>query len=348
MILHGAVVTGRREAAGFMAVPWVTQQLRDTLGLAPYPGTLNLQLEDPDTLARWARLQHSDGGQRLHPPQGSGFCSATGYPVAINGQVDGVVLLPEVEGYPLDVVEVVAAENLRQHFGLVDGAICRLLLREDSGPRFDCVLFDLEGTLVDFQWQLVVAENELRAAVGGLGFDTSLFTDDNYAAIRRRALELAASPETRNEIDQRLGPIYDRYDQDALSRWSLQEGARELLADLRGCGIRTGLVSNIGRGAVAGALRKFRLENCVETVVTRNDVSQMKPDGKGIQQAMAALGVAAGQTLMVGDSLSDLGAARNAGVAIAIVAGGESSPAAVAAAKPDHQLRRLAQVADLV
>ena len=348
MILQGTVVSGRREAAGFLAVAWVERQLRDGFGLVPYPGTLNLQLSDPDAMARWGRLQRSTSGQRLQPPEGNDFCSATGYPVAVNGQVKGVVVVPEVEGYPPDVVEVVAAENLRQRFGLADGGTCRLLLREDSGAGFDGVLFDLEGTLVDFQWQLAEAESELRAAVSGLGFDAALFTDDNYAAIRRRAFELAESPEARLEIDQRLGPIYDRYDQDALSRWSLHKGARELLADLQGCGIRTGLVSNIGRGAVAGALRKFRLEDCVETVVTRNDVSQMKPDGKGIRQAMAALGVAAGQTLMVGDSLSDLGAARNAGVAIAIVAGGESSPAAVAAAKPDHQIERLAQVTDLV
>ncbi len=170
---------------------------------------------------------------------------------------------------------------------------------------------------------------------------------DNYAAILRHALELAPTPETRLEIGRRLGPIYDRYDEDALSRWSLREGARELLEDLRGCGVRTGLVSNIGRRAVTGALGKFGLEDSLETVVTRNDVAAMKPDGEGIRRAMDALGLAADRTLMVGDSLSDLGAARSAGVAIAIVAGGESAPADVAAARPDHHLRRLAEVADL-
>jgi phosphoglycolate phosphatase-like HAD superfamily hydrolase len=63
---------------------------------------------------------------------------------------------------------------------------------------------------------------------------------------------------------------------------------------------------------------------------------------------MADLGIAEGGTLMVGDSLSDLGAARSAGVAVAIVAGGESAADDVAAARPDHHLQRLAEVADLV
>ena len=348
MILRGTVVSGHREAAGFLAVPWVDRQLRDLFGLAPYPGTLNLELADPDALARWDRLRNSGSGQPLHPPEDSEFCSATGHRVVVNGQVQGVALLPGVEDYPPNVVEVVAAENLRDRCGLVDGSTCRVQVWENSGPRFTGVLFDLEGTLVDFQWQLVKAEDELRATVGELGFDTALFRDDNYAAILRRALELSPSPETNLEIHRRLGPVYDRYDQDALSRWSLREGARELLEDLRGCGIRTGLVSNIGRQAVTGALGKFGLEDSIETVVTRNDVTRMKPDGQGLHRAMAELGVNAAHTLMVGDSLSDLGAARAAGAAIAIVAGGESSPADVTAAKPDHQFQRLAQVADLV
>jgi len=348
MILRGTVVSGRREAAGFLAVPWVTGQLQDTFGLAPYPGTLNVRLSAPAALARWGRLQRVDGGQRLKPPKGSGFCAATGYPVAVNGQVPGIALVPAVEGYPPDLVEVVAAENLRQRLGLADGEVCRLLLREGSEPRFDGVLFDLEGTLVDFQWQLAVAEDALRTAVSGLGFDASLFTNDNYAAIQRRALQLAPSPEAQAAIGRRLGPIYDHYDQDALSRWSLREGARELLEDLRGCGIRTGLVTNIGRRAVTGVLEKFGLGNALGAVFTRDDVTRMKPDGEGIQRALAALNVGAEQALMVGDSLSDLGAARDAGVAIAIVAGGESSPTQVTAAKPDYHLQHLAQVADLV
>ncbi len=349
MILRGTVVSGRQEAAGFLAVPWVERQLRDGFGLTPYPGTLNLRLDDPDAPRRWARWQGAGGGRRLQPPEGSGFCAATCYASEVDGEVPGVVVVPEVEGYPLDVVEVMAAENLRRRLDLRDGGTCRLLLRPDSAPRIDGVLFDLEGTLVDFQWRLAEAEAELRAAAGTLlGMASLRFERDNYAAILRHALELAPTPETRLEIRRRLGPIYDRFDEDALSRWALREGARELLADLRGCGIRTGLVSNIGRQAVTGALGKFGLEDSLEAVVTRNDVEAMKPDGEGIRRAMADLEIAEGGTLMVGDSLSDLGAARSAGVAVAIVAGGESAPADVAAARPDHHLRRLAEVADLV
>ena len=111
------------------------------------------------------------------------------------------------------------------------------------------------------------------------------------------------------------------------------------------------LVQNSGfalLAAVAGALKKFGLAGTVDVAVTRNEAARMKPDGDGIRRAMAALGAAAPRTLMVGDSMSDLGAARDAGVAVAILAGGESSPAEIAAGGPDHQFRSLAEVADLL
>jgi phosphoglycolate phosphatase-like HAD superfamily hydrolase len=347
-VLRGAVWSGRREAAGFLGVPWVVAALGEVLGKPPYPGTLNLVLEDADARSRWKEIRRSGTGRSLQPPDGSTFCDADTFPVRVNGEVAGAIVLPHVPDYPPHLVEVVAGANLRERLGLAEGDVCRLLLGQDFGPRFACVLFDLEGTLVDFQWQLEAAESELRAAVGGLGFDTTLFAADNYAAIRHRALELAGSAELRAEVDRRLGPIYDRYDLDALSRWSLRPGARQLLGDLQVCGVRVGVVSNIGRRAVRGALEKFALGDAFDVVVTRNEARRMKPEGDGLCQAMEHLNSIPEQTLMVGDSLSDLGAARNAGVAIAIVAGGESSADAIAAARPDHVLRELLEVEDLV
>lgn len=211
-----------------------------------------------------------------------------------------------------------------------------------------CVLFDFEGTLVDFQWQLQEGEAALRATLGEAGFEPSLFAADNYAAMRHRALRLAADDVARAEIDRRLGPVYDRFDLDALRRWSLREGAKEVLGALRGAGVRVGLVTNIGRQAIDRALERFQLSTALDTVVTRNEVTWMKPEAEGILRALESLKRPTVEAMMVGDSLSDLYAARNAGVRVAIILGGESSPDEIAAHGPDHTLARLADVAALV
>jgi len=343
-IIRGTVQCGRREAAGFVSLPWVAEQIARREGFVPLPGTLNLRLGSPESMASWQDLRRPGEGWVLEPP-GEGFCAASCWPVRVEGVVAGVIVLPHVPGYPEDVLEVVAAVHLREHFSLSDGDSCALHL----GPAqaFSCVLFDLEGTLVDFQWKLAEAEEELRTAVSALGYDRSVVAGENYAGIRRRAMECAASAVARTAIDERLGPIYDRYDMDALTRWRLRDDTPGLLQELSASGVKLGLVTNIGRKATDGALRRFELSHLLGVVVTRNDVAQLKPGGDGILRALAALG-STGPALMVGDSLSDLFAARNAGISVAIVIGGESSARAIRDGRPDYSLTRLGEVTRLV
>lgn len=118
--LRGVVRSGRREAAGFVSVPWVRQQLHDLLGRDPYPGTLNLQLREPD-LAAWRRRASTLAGGLTLPAPDDGFCDSTYFPVLLNASIPCQIVLPHVAGYPPDVVELVAGENLRDRLGLRDG-----------------------------------------------------------------------------------------------------------------------------------------------------------------------------------------------------------------------------------
>lgn len=338
-VLEATVETGRREAAGFVSLPWVASQLAAQAGFAPYPGTLNLRLEDEASRALWRELVEAGRGWTLAPPE-EAFCSAACFPVLVEGDVPGTIVRPAVPDYPTDVVEVLAGENLRERFGLRDGARCRLDLL--CPPAFSRVLFDLEGTLVDFQWQLAPAEAELRAAAIALGVPPDRVAAENYAGVLHQALARAGSDRQRDEILGRLSPIYDRYDADALSRWSLREGASELLRDLRTAGARLALVTNIGEAAARAVLGRFGIDGRFDAVVTRNQVLRMKPSGEGIHRALHTLGCRE-PALMVGDSLSDLYAARDAGVAVALVTGGECAPDLLRAHGPDHLVSSLAE-----
>ena len=118
--VRGVVVTGKREAAGFLDIPWVKEQVRDFLGADPFPGTLNLRVRDARSLAAWR--ERADSGACLTlVPMAEGFCAASYFPVVVNGEVEGGVIVPHVEGYPDDVLEVVSTEGLRHRFGLADG-----------------------------------------------------------------------------------------------------------------------------------------------------------------------------------------------------------------------------------
>lgn len=119
--LGGVVVSGRQEAAGFLSASWVRQGLARVLGEEPFPGTLNLRLEPGPSTESWGALKVSSLGREL-PAGMEGYCTATLFPVSVEGTLLGVIVLPHVDGYPDDVVELVAAASLRQRFRLDDGS----------------------------------------------------------------------------------------------------------------------------------------------------------------------------------------------------------------------------------
>ena len=202
-------------------------------------------------------------------------------------------------------------------------------------------IFDFEGTLVDFQWQLKPAEDELRRAFAELGFDGDAFANGNYATMWNAAADLLAQQGRMVELRQMLCPIYDRWDLDALTRWAPRPGAAELLCRLVTGGARVGMVSNVGRVALTTALARFDFARWLSPVVTRDEVTCMKPGAEGILRVLTHWQVAAGDVLFIGDSRADVFGARAAGMPVTIILGGECDETAFADAPPDHMTSRL-------
>lgn len=206
------------------------------------------------------------------------------------------------------------------------------------------VIFDFEGTLVDFQWRLAEAEAELRAAFAQQGYAV----EGNYARMWNLAADRATAPDRIDALRRALYPVYDRWDGDALTRWSARAGAAALLQRLAERGVAAALVSNIGRTALDAALVRFGLRDRLRRVVSRDDVTRLKPHPQGVAIALAATNTPPDQALFVGDSLADVHAARAAGLRVAIIRGGEAPETDFVAAPPDWLITRLDEVAGLI
>ena len=217
-----------------------------------------------------------------------------------------------------------------------------------SSRACSAVIFDFEGTLVNFQWQLEPAEAELRSAFARLGFEGDEFARGNYATMWNAAADRLAPQGRMVELRQALGPIYDHWDSDALTRWAPRPEAAELLGQLASRGLRVGMVSNIGRAALSEALRRFDFAGSLQPVVARDEVTWMKPRAEGILRTLADWQLAPDQALFVGDSRADVFGARAAGVPVAIIRGGECDEAAFADSPPDHMISDLSELADLL
>jgi phosphoglycolate phosphatase len=136
-------------------------------------------------------------------------------------------------------------------------------------------------------------------------------------------------------VKEAIDAIYDRYDADALSRWSLRPRAGDFLNLLKAHNLRTGLVSNVGRKALEEATKKLGLSLLLNIMISRNDVHRLKPNGEGIRLALNHLRVSGDQSLFVGDSIDDIQAAKEAGLGVIIILGGENPRPDLLAGGPD-------------
>ena len=144
-----------------------------------------------------------------------------------------------------------------------------------------------------------------------------------------------------------LSLIYDRLDADALTRWQVREGVRETLKEIKKRGFLTGLVSNVGGASLSKALERLGLRSFLDAPVSRNDARWLKPHPAGIQMVCRRLGCKAQEVWYVGDSLDDIKAARNAGVPVAVVQGGQNPLAEIREAKPDWIIAGLPDILNL-
>ena len=200
------------------------------------------------------------------------------------------------------------------------------------------ILFDFEGTLVDLQWNLQEAVQETLDMLRTLRFPIQRLQGMKYSTLMLEAIRMAKEiGQSADSVREKIGAIYDRFDEDALRRWTLREGSKDFLSALKTKGIKIGLVSNVGKQALDKALLKLDLHPFFNIVVSRNDVQCMKPSGEGLRLALSRLRVMSDKALYVGDSLDDILAAKAAGVKVIIIMDKESSKAELLSAGP-HQL----------
>ena len=205
------------------------------------------------------------------------------------------------------------------------------------------VTLDFEGTLVNFQWKLTEAVDEVLSLLAREGVHRDYFDTMNYAAIYNKVQsegEKWGFPS--GQLTDLVDSVYDKYDLDACTRWEPVQGMFDVLDRLKK--YKVALVSNIGHKGMTFILKEFGLEDSFGLVLNRNDLQFIKPDKEGLLKAIAWADVSKNQAIHVGDSLSDLHAARNAGVKSAIVLGGENDAASIIKETPDLLMENLSEL----
>jgi pyrophosphatase PpaX len=208
------------------------------------------------------------------------------------------------------------------------------------------VLFDVDGTLVD----------TLEMIVSGLGDSYEHFlgtrpSDEVLAGMMGVALKeqmdyFGLDQATSSTNAERCSYTIDQYRKHS-AKQSLFTDAVEALALAERLGVRTALVTSRNSQELGDLFHDFPVVRQASAFVCSSDVPLPKPAADSALLACNLLSIQPSEALFVGDSLFDLGCARNAGCRFIGVAYGAGKREALIANNPDHLVETPAELLQL-
>lgn len=188
------------------------------------------------------------------------------------------------------------------------------------GPAF---LFDLDGTLVDSVYQHVLA---WREALESAGIELSVWRIHRRIGMSGGLFVNALFRETGRDLKPEQAAQIRRVHAEAYARMVHQvrplPGARELLAYLTNAGVPWAIGTSGRMESAKPTLDMLGVPAGVP-VVTRDQVEHAKPDPDLFLAAAARLKVPIDESVVVGDSVWDLLAARRArALGVGLLSGG--------------------------
>lgn len=129
-VFKGRVFTGMGEGAYYVSRKPYMEQFYSKLGFYPYPGTLNLRIEDyMDQLLLIEKTSKPpifiQGFTDHERTFGDGYC----YPVIVNNTYEGAMVRALRTVYDSSIVEIISPYNLRKELKLKDGDIVTFVFK---------------------------------------------------------------------------------------------------------------------------------------------------------------------------------------------------------------------------
>lgn len=259
-------------------MPSAFNQLKEKLGFAPYPGTLNIKPR-PEHLKNLTLLRkYLDGGIAILPPKGSTYCVGICFRARFEGFERAALVIPLVKDYYEDVIEILAPIELKERFGLKEGdpvsVDVEVPLKKLTGLK--AVILDLDGTifnnvelflrsfnmaLEDFRLKTVPAERLKRSLNVGRNLSEILFEHVPTYLV--------------SKLYARINMIYGGM----MKEMRPFKGVKEALKSVKSRNIKTGLAtgSKIGHEELKALLERHDILEYFDKVVTGIDVEKGKP-----------------------------------------------------------------------
>ena len=220
-----------------------------------------------------------------------------------------------------------------------------------AAPPPRLVALDLDGTLVDTVPDIAWCIDRTMPRFGVPPRGETLvrrWVGNGVERLVERALTGATNaPAEPALLRDACGVFLDLYARHGRDRSRVYPGVREGVAALRAHGAALACVTNKPRAPAVDLLAHLELLDHFGLVIGGDSLARRKPDPMPLLHACSELRVSIGDSVLVGDSINDVQAARAAGMRIACVSYGYNHGRDIADAAPDAVIGSLEELAPL-
>jgi phosphoglycolate phosphatase len=211
--------------------------------------------------------------------------------------------------------------------------------------QIQLLIFDLDGTLIDSKTDLVLGVNAMREQLGLVRLNPQVvlsYVGQGVTILIRRALGDSASDE---EVTRARTIFLDHYRRHLLDNTVPYPGVRDAIEKLQGrmMAVLTNKDVELSRQILSG----LGLSPYFSAIYGDRSFPQRKPDPVGVLELMREARTSSRQTMMIGDSDTDVLTGRNAGVWTCGVTYGFGAHT-LEAISPDVLVGDLRELADLL
>ncbi|MEM2393947.1 MAG: HAD family hydrolase [Candidatus Bathyarchaeia archaeon] len=215
------------------------------------------------------------------------------------------------------------------------------------------VVFDLDGTLVNFNIDYKTLRAEVRSFLITQGIPASILSinDSIFEMLNKTEIFMknnGKSPKAFKEIYAKVDKITEKYELEAAKTVGLLPGVTDVLKALKEASLKIGLCTVSSEKTTNYILNKFKIGNFFDAVIPRERVKHAKPHREHLEATLKALGVKPEETLMVGDSVADVKCARELNIMAVGITSGVSNMKELADAGANYIITLISDLPTLI
>ena len=192
-------------------------------------------------------------------------------------------------------------------------------------PKQYLIVFDLDGTLIQSQIDYMGIRDEIRSILKDLISQDEYIEVENTIYTILELVEMIKKNDSTSLLYKKAWSIVEEYEKNGYLKATVADDVHTTINKLKELNHIITIYTNNSRKLTDYALKTYNFNDIFEYVLTRDEMTETKPNPEGLQFLMNKFEKEREETIFVGDSWVDAETALNASVKF-IYFGKESAP----------------------